>query len=70
MSPFKYLKTLPFLGRSISDENVWSRPNPGLMSMQLNSGNLDFQFILGKHSEISDPLVLVWMEMVILALIS
>lgn len=40
------------------------------MSMQLNSGNLDFQFILGKHSEISDPLVLVWMEMDILALIS
>ena len=58
------------MGKLILDENVWSRPNPGLMSMQLNSGNLDFQFILGKHSEISDPLVLVWMEMVILALIS
>lgn len=58
-SPFKDLKTLPFLGRPISDENVWARPTPGLMSMQLNSGNLNSQLFSGKHSEISDTLVLV-----------
>lgn len=38
--------------------------------MQLVSGKVDPQLLLGKHSEISDPLVLVWKEMVLLAPIS
>lgn len=49
---------------------MWVRPTPGLIPMQLVSGKVDPQLLLGKHSEISDPLVLVWKEMVLLAPIS
>lgn len=59
-----------FLGKPISDEDVWARPTPCLIPMRLNSGNTDSQLLLGKHSEISGTLVLVWMERVLLAPIS
>lgn len=38
--------------------------------MYLNSGNMDSQLLLGKHSEISGTLVPVWMERVLLTPIS
>lgn len=63
---FQGFKNFALSGKPLSEDG-WVRTAPGPVPVQLDSGNVGSQLLLGGDSEVSDALVLVWRETVLLA---